>query len=261
LLKRLAITLLVTGCLGGVYGLYALWVTPLVQREKPAVKRQAAQQVDLPGNRGEVNEIATKYLPEVKWSWDALYQFREGNRYMFTEKWERKTEDAFANPGKQDSKGEIEFTPFAMVMINENDPSAPPYTLVSRSAVLQFEHGFESSNYNPGRIVGGSLSGEFEIRGPDGLRLRGHKNFVFHEYPRPDRQLPMLAETTPQAYCDGDVAFEYQGHHGTGHGLELKLIPDHGSDSQDKPFAGPCRNALAQRRQPTGTTGRTGTDQ
>lgn len=234
MLKRLAITILATGCLCGAYGLYALCVTPMVQRETPVVQQQVKQRVDHPGKRGRHSEISEKYLPDSKWSWDALYQFHDGNRYIFTEKWERKPEGDFNKPGVQNPKGEIEFTPFAMVVINEDNPSEPPYTLVSRSAVLQFENGFESSNYNPGRIVGGALKGVYVIRGPQKLWLQG-RNFFFQENPPRSPQFANTGDASPLAWSDDKVAFEYDGHRGTGHGLELKLIPDNSSDSQDKP--------------------------
>ncbi len=233
MLKRLVITLLSTGCLIGAYGLYALWVTPFVQRESPVPKKQAKQKIDLQEKRGPQSEISTKYLPGLKWSWDAPFQMHDGNRYIFTERWERKPEDDYTDQEESGKHGEIEFTPFAMVVLDD-DPDETPYTLISRSAVLQFEHGFEGTNFNPGRVVGGSLNGEFEIRGPKGLMLRGH-NFVFQENPRRDPQMPTMAVTSPLAWSDDLVTFEYDGHYGTGHGLELKLIPASGVLSKDKP--------------------------
>ncbi|QDT50661.1 hypothetical protein Pan258_47410 [Symmachiella dynata] len=234
MLKRLAITILATGSLCGAYGLYALCVTPMVQREIPVVQQQVKPSVVEPGKRGQRNEISTKHLPDSKWAWDALYQFHDGNRYIFTEKWERKPETPSNIPGANGTKGEIEFTPFAMVVVNEDDPSEPPYTLVSRSAVLQFEKGFESTNYNPGRIVGGALKGVYEIRGPQGLWARG-RNFFFQENPPRNPQFANAGDASPKAWSDDKVVFEYDGHRGTGHGLELKLIPDSKSNSRDKP--------------------------
>ena len=121
MLKRLAITILATGSLCGAYGLYALCVTPMVQREIPVVQQQVKPRVVEPGKRGQRNEISTKHLPNSKWAWDALYQFHDGNRYIFTEKWKRKPETPSNIPGANGTKGEIEFTPFAMVVVNEDD--------------------------------------------------------------------------------------------------------------------------------------------
>ncbi len=44
-----------------------------------------------------------------------------------------------------------------------------------------------------------------------------------------------MSEQTPLGWSDGPVNFEYDGHHGSGRGLELKLIPKRGEVSRDKP--------------------------
>jgi len=208
-------------CLYGMFSLYALWVTPMVERDEPKVVEQAKAPVVEEGRRGPRSEIAERYLPNTRWAWNSLYQTHDGNRYIFTEKWEK-------TPG-----GEVKFEPFAMVVLND-DPEKPPYTLVSKSALLVFENGFDLSDYNPGRIVGGALEQEFEIYGDSGLWLRGHDLF-FRETYLPDPQTGIVPDASPRAWSDKLVEFKYDGHYGTGFGLEIELIPDNNSDSQDKP--------------------------
>ena len=78
------------------------------------------------------------------------------------------------------------------------------------------------------------MKGVYEIRGPQGLWARG-RNFFFQENPPRNPQFANAGDASPKAWSDDKVVFEYDGHRGTGHGLELKLIPDSKSNSRDKP--------------------------
>lgn len=220
----------------GTFCLYALWVTPLVQRAHAVVDEPSPKSRTKTKGRGPKSELAEKHLPATRWAWNAKYQTRtqDGSRYIFTEEWE------------QTPDGDIKFSPFAMIMPNLEEPDKPPYTLVSNSAVVQFQHGLDLSGADPGRIVGGSLKGNVKIHGPDGLTLRG-KNFFFQETPLQDADSNPLVQNSPRAWSDEWVTFEYDGHRGKGFGLELELIPQRRIVSPDKPAVDGIRTVQLRR--------------
>lgn len=221
MLWRLLSTLLTAGCLYGAFSLYALWVSPLVERDETVAKDQnPAPKVH--HGRGPESPVAKKHLPNVRWTWNANYQTRSDDRYIFCEEWERTP------------SGEIQFSPFAMITIDEAEPDKPPTTVVSQSALIQFEEKFEMASKNPGRIVGGALKGHVQIRGDNGLEVFG-KNIFFQEVPPREPGVPQLAITSPRAWSDEKVAFQYAGSRGSGLGLEMKLIPKRSDISRDKP--------------------------
>ncbi len=225
MLKRIAITLLSAGCLYGVFCVYALFVTPLVQREHQEEQRPVSRATEGTEKRGPKSDIAEQFLPHVPWALHARYQMKNhaADRFIFMQSWE------------QTPRGEIKCTPFAMVMLDLENPQEPPYTLVSDSAVLEFQNPLVlERNSNPGRIVGCALNGDVEIRGKFGLRLQA-PNFYFRERPFEDSDQVALADRSPRAWSKGLIQFEYDGHNGTGEDLDLKLIPKRAQLSRDKP--------------------------
>ncbi len=128
-----------------MYFFYALWVTPLVQRPVAEDERPQARAKVSTVKRGQKSEQAEKHLPHAPWAIDAPYQYQssEKDRYIFTETRE------------QTPEGQMKFSPFAMVVFDLDKPDEKPYTLVSNSAVIEFQNGLEfKNNFQPGRIVG-----------------------------------------------------------------------------------------------------------
>lgn len=212
--RRLLLTFSTCLCLYGLYSVYAHFVSPLFAPapEEPAVVKESFQHESHP----RVNrEAAERYLRDTSWAADASYQVRtvEGT-YVFAEEW-----------APVEATGEVRLKPFAMIWRREGDPvDKEPITIVADSARVQFASRVDVTNVSnprPGRLVGGALEGDVRIRGADGLLVQG-KNFVF-------------SESALRIWSDNPVSFAYGLNQGSGHGLELDLLPETVRLSADKP--------------------------
>ncbi len=166
-----------------------------------------------PLNRGRASELARRYLSAQTWAAQAPYQFSNKEKtYFYFKKWKQIDED-----------GAVRFEPFALIWFSRiDDTSEEPVTMVAESAVVNFASKFSLSNPNPGRVVGGKLEGEVHISGANGLAIDG-RNFIF-------------SESALKVWSDEDVKLAYGPgpHRGTGHGLQMELIPAGDSPTSDE---------------------------
>ena len=198
--------------LTGAYLLYSMlvspWITPLPVK-KPLPPTDGDGQPRVVRNV----ELARRYLSAQPWAAQAPYQFSSKDKTFFYFKdWDQIVET-----------GAVRFEPFALIWFKRmDDNSDEPVTMVAESAVVKFASKFSLSNPNPGRVVGGKLEGEVHISGPNGLSIDG-RNFIF-------------SESALKVWSDDDVKFAYGPgpHRGTGHGLQMELIPAGESPTSDE---------------------------
>ncbi|MEO1999961.1 MAG: hypothetical protein ABGZ17_32365, partial [Planctomycetaceae bacterium] len=181
-----------------IYLLYGLVINPLVEAN---ISQQLTDRSGfLPPPPSEGVSMASQHLAGQHWAADAKYQYRTNDAFVYAEEWQA-----------VDSDRAIQFTPFAMIwMQNKQVESEPPITVSSRSARVQFASAFDFANPRPGRVTGGALQGEVRIEGPNGLMIEG-RNFDF-------------SETAMRLWSDHPVKFAYDGHRGTARGLQVDLI-------------------------------------
>lgn len=131
--------------------------------------------------------IAQAYLPDQAWVQDAQTSAKIGQgAYAFFNTRFR------INDGRQNR---VRLSPFAVIWFDPKRTDQVPYTLTSTTAVIEFEDTFQIGGPSPGRIVGGQLTGEVRITGPDGLELTG-QNFI-------------LSEESGRMYSDLPIQFSY----------------------------------------------------
>ncbi|MFQ5731967.1 MAG: hypothetical protein ACE5KM_08425, partial [Planctomycetaceae bacterium] len=144
--------------------------------------------------------VARKHLSHVKWAETAGYQLRTANSYVYAKDWK-----------PVDADKAVRFKPFAMVWMQKGrKPGETPITIVADSAYVQFVRKFDVTNPDPGRVIGGSLEGEVEIRGPNGMTVIG-SNFVF-------------SEEAMRLWSDDPIRFTYGVHRGRAVGLQCELL-------------------------------------
>ncbi|MBS0263376.1 MAG: hypothetical protein JSS02_15650 [Planctomycetes bacterium] len=203
--RRLKLTISTMACLWGLFSGYTLLFSPLFSPRIEIVDR-VGDKVTSETDRGRLTEErrqAETYLPGQPWAAEEKkgYHFRTDSGYFFVRNWDNQVDD-----GKK-----VRFTPFAMIWRPKgHDPAKAPYTIVSSSAVVAFTKKFEVSNPNPGRVVGGALEGDVQIRGPDGLGIDG-QHFYF-------------GEQVQRIWSDHAIHFQHGLNSGRATGIELDLI-------------------------------------
>ncbi|MBI3864887.1 MAG: hypothetical protein HY290_23675, partial [Planctomycetia bacterium] len=201
--RRVHITLATAAVLWGMYSAYTLFFSPLFA---PRITLGPGQDpVDpyvLPGNQPEERRQAEQYLSSQPWAAEPKgYHFRTDSGFFYFKNWDNQV----------DNGRKVRFKPFAMIWRPKgHDPQKPPYTIVSESAVVEFTSKFEMSNPNPGRIIGGALEGDVQVRGPDGLSIDGQQ-FYF-------------GEQVQRVWSDHAIRFHHGPHSGKASGVELDLI-------------------------------------
>jgi hypothetical protein len=120
----------------------------------------------------------------------------------------------------------VQFSPFALVCRDTNDPAREPLVITSHTARIQFEQPFklDLGASSPGRIIAAALEGPVRISGPDGL-LIGGQDFVFSEEARHlYSEWPVQFSYGPpdrERSRDGEAS-EVQG---SAEGLQMDLLP------------------------------------
>ncbi len=199
--KRVGITFTAGALLTGFYSIYAMVLRPVV--ETPGLAPVAASEtVPAPPPPRQGVEMAERYLASQRWAAKAKYVIRTEEAFVYFEEWEDLENSEAAR-----------FTPFAMIYTTKNrEPDEEPITVISDSAYVRFARKFSITTPDPGRVVGGKLEGNVQIRGNNNLQVLG-RNFVFNEQ-------------AMRIWCDNHVDFVYGPHKGNGHGLQIELIPD-----------------------------------
>lgn len=190
---------MVAGFLVASFFLYSLSVGLLVESQLPSSATEPIVQVEVPAReQGDSTRIAQQYLADQPWAPDADIQLRDGQRlYYFAQSWER-----------LENKRQIRFEPLAMVWFSED--SDVPLTIIAESAIITFERELEITNPNPGRVIGGQLTGRVLIQGDENLAVAG-RHFIF-------------SEQSARIWSDNAVAFTYQRHKGhSERGIQIDL--------------------------------------
>jgi hypothetical protein len=193
-----------------LYWFYSLVVSPLVA--PPELKGPPRTGAGGSVETGPLTnlELAKKHLPHVPWAGDAKYQLRTANTIVYAEDWQ-----------SIDNDKAVRFKPFAMIWMQQGrKPGEAPITIVSDSAYVRFTNKFDVTKPNPGRVIGGSLEGNVEIRGDNNLRIVG-RNFVF-------------SEKAMRIWSDAPLTFAYGPHRGSAHGLQCGLLPTKEPPKGDK---------------------------
>ncbi len=165
---RFRLTAAVTLFLAGAYFVYDFGVDQLLGEDRARPIPHTRQGEELPLELNDAGRVAQRYLKDHPWAADADVQFRDGKRlFYFSQRW---TETG--------NKREILFEPLAIVWFSEKQKE--PLSIVAESAIVTFEADVDLSDANPGRVVGGELTGNVTIRGPKQLRIDG-RHFIFSE--------------------------------------------------------------------------------
>lgn len=164
---RFRLTIAVTLSLTGAFFLYDFGVDRLLgeDRARPTPRTRTE---DLSLELNDAGRVAQRFLKEHAWAEDAEIQFRDGKRlFYFSENWT-----------ETENKREVLFEPLAVVWFSKKQKE--PLAIVAESAIVTFEADVDLSNPDPGRVVGGELTGHVSIRGPKKLRIDG-RHFIFSE--------------------------------------------------------------------------------
>lgn len=164
---RFRFTAAVTLFLAGAYFVYDFGVDQLLGEDR-ARPTPHARTEELALELNDAGRVARRYLKEHSWAEDAEVQFRDGKRlFYFSQRWT-----------ETENKREVLFEPLAVVWFSGKQKE--PLAIVAESAIVTFESDVDLSNPNPGRVVGGELTGNVSIRGPKQLRIDG-RHFIFSE--------------------------------------------------------------------------------
>lgn len=204
--RRFLLTLATTAWLVGLYLLYARYVSPLVEPVQLAsatlnvVPAPTISERETPAS--EHHTVAEAFLPNQDWAKTADNQYRVGDMFLYAMEVEQLNDRA-----------EIRFRPFAMVWKNPKAKAGePPVRITAESAIVRFQAAFDlDSQQSGGRPVFGSLEGNVEIDGPNGLKISG-RGFTF-------------SEEALKLWSDSDILFNYGPHQATGHGLQVDFLP------------------------------------
>ena len=114
--------------------------------------------------------MAERYLASQPWAAKAKYILRTDEAFIYFEDWDPLEDDEAAR-----------CTPFAMIYTTKGrNPDEKPITIISDSAYVRFARKFSFTSPDPGRVIGGALEGNVQIRGDNNLQIMG-RNFVFNE--------------------------------------------------------------------------------
>ena len=183
----------------GCYSAYAYTTRPLLKSEvsmsayaKPAprIKRPAPPRL----------QKATEYLPKETWAADAKFQIAYRNSLLF-----------FHQRKLLDDNKTLQLAPFEMVLLDQNDDSKAPVTLVCESAQLRFKDEVDLAEISSNELMGGSLRGKTRVTGPRNSAFVG-RNFEF--FPNANKIV-----------SDHAVTFKVDQHTGDATGLEIRLRP------------------------------------
>ena len=189
----------VIAALAGLYWVYSVFITPMAT--PPALDTGERRKDPPPAPPLPNIEAAKQYLPHVPWAQSASYQLRTKNAYVYAKNWK-----------PVDGGMAVEFKPFAMIWNQKGrKPGEAPITIEAESAYVRFEKKFDVTKPEPGRVVGGSLRGRVDIRGPDGLKVLG-RTFYF-------------SEKAMRLWSDEPLQFWYGKHTGEAVGLQCELLP------------------------------------
>jgi hypothetical protein len=164
---RVRLTAAVTLALSGAFFVYDLGIDQLLGEDRSKlVPHTRPEQPQLELDDAEL--VARRYLREHPWVEDAEIQLRDGKRlFYFSQSWT-----------ETENKREVRFEPLAIVWFSPKQKE--PLTIVAESALVTFESDVDLANPEPGRIVGGELTGAVSIKGPKQLRIDG-RHFIFSE--------------------------------------------------------------------------------
>ena len=168
------------------YRVYAAVVAPMTVPvvELSAPGASAPAESHLPS---DAENVARTYLPSATWAPEAKFTFKIGQEsHAYFDKQFR------IGDGRQNR---IRLSPFAVVWFDPKNNEQVPYTLTADTAVIEFEDTVELGSSSGGRIVGGQLTGNVHIAGPDGLRLDG-QDFT-------------LSEESGRLYSDRPIQFAF----------------------------------------------------
>ena len=164
---RFRLTVAVTLFLSGAYFVYGLGIDQLLGEDRSQLTphtRPEQPQLEL----DDAGLVARRYLREHTWVEQSGIQLRDGKRlFYFSQSWT-----------ETENKREVRFEPLAIVWFSKKQKE--PLTIVAESALVTFESDVDLANPEPGRIVGGELTGKVSIRGPKQLRIDG-RHFIFSE--------------------------------------------------------------------------------
>ena len=222
-MKRVSLTVVTGLCLFCTFRVYAEWIDRLtVMTSQPAAVVDLGTRDTLPD---AVREVAAETLPDEDWIQNPPLVFQ-------------RSEEVFIYTGQVDpvddaSGNRVEFSPFALVWVDPENPDAERYVIRGRKARVRFENPvrLEFGAENPGRLVAAAIDGPVEVTGPDGLLIRG-ENFVFAE------QAGHLPEGGDDygayLYSDHYVEFEYgpsdgerNSVRGSAVGLQIDFTPSY----------------------------------
>lgn len=241
--RRFLLTMSSTAWLIGLYCLYARFITPWLEPAEQTSRQAQVVPVETDPaefSTGVQRNLAERFLPDQDWAKIAENQFCFGDLYIYTNLVEENSE-----------KGEIKFSPFAMIWKNPHgDPDEPPLRVTADSAVIRFrslkddgtepspdgtrQATFSLTSPQASRPVFGSLEGDVRIDGPNGLVIVG-RTFTF-------------SEDALRLWSDSDILFHYGPHQGTGHGFQVDFLPGSGpSLKADQPRLGGLRTVTLLR--------------
>lgn len=165
---RFRLTAAVTLFLAGAYFVYDFGVDQILGEDRARPAPHTQPEGNLPLALSDAGRVAKRYLKDHTWAEDADVQFRDGKRlFYFSQRWT-----------ETENKREVLFEPLAIVWFSEKQNE--PLAIVAESAIVTFEADVDLSDANPGRVVGGELTGNVSIRGPKQLRIDG-RHFIFSE--------------------------------------------------------------------------------
>lgn len=231
-MKRFSMAVAAMTCLGVTYQVYARWFDSLTAIDEQVQVQVPAEPPERPLQSKGLRDIARRWLPDQHWAQQANYAFeRSDHVYVYAG-----SANLIDDPGERRGN-RVRFAPFAMVIMNAEDPAAPPYVIRCDSARIRFEHPFrlELGARRPGRLVEAALDGAVNITGPDGLQIIG-QNFAFSEGgsnasgPGDSPAAPaLLYSDYPVEFAYGPGPGQTGRQSGSASGLQIDLIPSRDS--------------------------------
>lgn len=167
-----------------------------VERKKPQVL-PSEQSIDVPP---EFRQEAADWFPDDPWVAQSGKHFRDSGRYVY-----------FQDFDLINDSHSVIFKPIAMLW--RPDEGEVPVTVAAESAQIDHSRRFSLQDAQLGRITGGYVAGNVQIRGPDGLSITAR---TFH-----------LSEDSMMLWSSEPVQFAWQGHTGSAEsGIEIHFNGD-----------------------------------